>query len=63
MSDLPPKPPIRSTPRTKRAGVLGLDPLELLGGRALGQELGQLLVDGLLDLGQLDAGLGVGLDR
>ncbi len=62
MSDLPPKPPIRSTPRMKRAAGLGLDPLELGRGRAVLEELGQLLVDGLLDLGQLDAGLGVGLD-
>ncbi len=41
---------------------LDLDPLELGRGRAVLEELGQLLVDGLLDLGQLDAGLGVGLD-
>ena len=58
MSDLPPKPPMRSIPRTKFAWYCGLDALQLVGGRAPSEEPRQLLVDGLLDRGEVTSWLG-----
>ena len=62
MSDLPPKPPMRSRPRMNAAWVCVLTRCKFIRRRALGQEAGQFLVHGLFHLRQRHAGPGGGDD-